>query len=208
MPIMPLDVRSLRKQQVAQYNKQWAEKLSLRLDLLDAMSDANAKDPKRFADSFLWPEAGDSTFPRGEQMFWIVNVTHESSVTPRLLQATSLHQLYSAMKNLTYDLDDELDRSFDIHLEGELLTEPMRGYRFHSDKDKEGLPIEFSEWRQLPLCSFYQPGDEINIQLVPRPQRQTDSTDSKGSSNVARSLPFLPLRLVSTWVKRRKKRRK
>ena len=183
MPSAPFGAKSLRKLQISQYNKKWGEKMGLSLgDNLDLLSTANPND-KHF-----WPEAGDRMFPRGEQIFWILNVSCEGRSTQRLLQATSLHQLYTAIDTVSCkmrDTDDaEAPKSYDIHLEGELMVEPVTDYSYSSDTE----PFEFPMWRQLALCSFYHPGDEINVELVAKPtkpKRQTDASKGK---------PYLPFR--------------
>ena len=173
--IAPFDAYSLRKLQISQWNKKWCKKLGSTTELM------NAADPN---DKYFWPEAGDRMFPRGEQIFWIINVSFEGQFTKRLLQATSLHQLYMEMEGLNYRMSHEDDwwpqKSYDIYLEGELLQNPeLKSSRFGSDIDEDDKLFDFPEWRQLALCSFYRPGDEINVQLVAKSDCQPGASEGK-----------------------------
>ena len=182
----PFDAHSLRKLQISQYNKIWAEKMGYTPETL------NTADPD---DKYFWPPAGDRMFPRGEQIFWILNISCEGHSTQRLLQATSLHQLCSGMVDVVWEVNREDDgpaKSYDIYLEGGLLQKPLKAYQFYSSHGKNDRPFDYPVWRQLALCSFFRPGDEINVQLVAKPKHQTSQTGTSEGKPYCDETPSIP----------------
>ena len=163
MSIKAVDVENFRADQIYNYNKRWCRCHGLNFDAATA---AHQNDPE------YWPEVRDYKFPRGEQLFWIVEVTCDGQVSERLLQGTCMQHLWDAMADLSAKIGSEEGDSapgkikHDIFLEGDLFTEPMG-----SVAGIKNFQVNTSEWKQLALCSFYEPGDEINVELRPKAQK-------------------------------------
>ena len=103
----------------------------------------------------------------GNEVFWILNISQfdecgqtesEFSHKKILFQGRSLSDLEKALHRHADSLD--LDYPYDVYVNDQLFQHPTKAYTTFP-------PSEYDlDWAKLPLTTFFQPGDEISVQLT------------------------------------------